>query len=302
MPSDAPISQCGLTPSRRARRAPLAHDDVVRLVAPGHRRERDVRESRAASRSSVLLRRRQLVLEPRDLVAERASLGDQLVRVFLGALSPSDFLRVGVPRRLSLFDRLDQRAAITLELDAAVDDRREAVERAAAAEPIAQQIDLLAEHPSVVHALVLGHAVGKRHEAAVRIDGEHDLHRARHGIHRGHDDLGVQVLARDRQPARRDGRSIARRSSRWPRRSSVVSARYPLFGADIKLSNDPCDTCRPTACVGASAEAIVRSGMNNDVPRAVDVERDVEGEAGRSPTRAALWRSAAQSERRAARR
>ena len=95
----------------------------MRLVAFGDRGERDVRdlEQRAIER---LLRSPSSVLEPRDLVAERPSLRDQLVGVFFGALASCDFLRVRVARRLSLFDRLNQRAAFTLQLHAAVDKRR----------------------------------------------------------------------------------------------------------------------------------------------------------------------------------
>ena len=43
---------------------------------------------------------------------------------------------------------------------------------------------------------------------------------------------------------------------------SVVSARYPFFGAAIRPLNVCCDTWSPTPCVGASADAIVRKGMN----------------------------------------
>ena len=60
----------------------------------------------------------------------------------------------------------------------------ERVERAAPAHAVAKQIDLLAEHPQVVHESVLRNAGREREEAAVRIDREANVHRPRHTVDR----------------------------------------------------------------------------------------------------------------------
>jgi hypothetical protein len=76
---------------RRSRSAPLAHDDVVRLVPL-----RDVREGEVWNVEKDLLDRdfdlAKLSLKSCDLVAQRAATGDQVVGWLPGAFSSGNFL------------------------------------------------------------------------------------------------------------------------------------------------------------------------------------------------------------------
>ena len=147
--TDLPVRADAL---RRTRLAPRAHDRVGLLAAFGNIGEREV----GKAQQDVLqrrLRRRQLVLESLDLLAQLTSGGDQLVGGFAGLLAPGDFLRVDVPRRFPLLHGLDDRAPFQLESYPAVQERRHVVELPAPAHAIAQQLDLLAENAGVMHGV-----------------------------------------------------------------------------------------------------------------------------------------------------
>src|SRR5262249_53908830 len=134
------------------RRPPLAHHRRILFRTLGNLGEGDVGdlEERAAQR---LLDGGELALELSDRVAKIASLRDQFVGALLRLLALGDFLRVRVALGLSLFDRMDQRAAVAVQRDAAVDDRREGVEHAAAAHAVAQRVQVLAKYARVVHGI-----------------------------------------------------------------------------------------------------------------------------------------------------
>ena len=125
----------------------------------------DRRQARASSR--------------RDLVAERATLGDQLVGRFPSArFRFATSCALALRARLPLVRRLNERATLTSSVCAAIDDRRERRRARHVGACLAEQIELLAKDTKVVHELVLWNAGRERAEAAVRIDGVRDGHRA----------------------------------------------------------------------------------------------------------------------------
>ena len=112
---------------KRARRAAAAHLRVLRLVlADRHIRLRHIRNLKQEA-AQAQLHVAQILIECRDLVAERAHLRDDLIRVLARLLARADLLRDGVAARLLLLHILQDPAAALLELC----ERRE-VERIAA--------------------------------------------------------------------------------------------------------------------------------------------------------------------------
>ena len=112
---------------KRARRAAAAHLGVFRLVlADRHIRLRHIRnlEQEAAQ---AQLHVAQILVECRDLIAERAHLRNDLIRVLARLLARADLLRDSVAACLLLLHILQDPAAALLELR----ERRE-VERIAA--------------------------------------------------------------------------------------------------------------------------------------------------------------------------
>jgi hypothetical protein len=133
-----------------SRLAPAAHDDVLRLVAGGDIGGRDVGHLEQ-DRLELSLGVAELALEARDLLAERATLGDQIVGGLARALPARDFLRARVARRLALLDGLDQLPPIALESLAAVELWGERLERVTAPHRFTQVAEPLADQPHVVH-------------------------------------------------------------------------------------------------------------------------------------------------------
>ena len=134
----------------RARLAPAADDDVAILAARGHVGQREIGEVEE-NRLELCFGARKLLLEPRDLGAEVASARDELVRVLPGFLAAGDLEGVGVARRLALLDGLDVDAPLALQRLGPIEHAQRLVAHLAAAQALAQQLGLLAQHPHVVH-------------------------------------------------------------------------------------------------------------------------------------------------------
>jgi hypothetical protein len=135
-----------------ARLAPGAHHGVALLAAGGHVGERHVRQLEQQPVEFGLGLRASGV-ERRDLVAEGAAPGDQVVGGFAGALAARDLLGAGVARGLALFHLADERAAVALELVEAVEGRGEGLERAAAVVGGAERVGVLADELEVEHGV-----------------------------------------------------------------------------------------------------------------------------------------------------
>ncbi len=100
MPSVSAISQCGRRPGS-VRGVPHSRTMTLHSSPPfGTSGKRDVRNLEHDA-LELRLRRRELGLEAADLLTERATLRNEIVRVLLRLLSSSDFLRGRVARRLS---------------------------------------------------------------------------------------------------------------------------------------------------------------------------------------------------------
>jgi len=134
----------------RARLPPVAHDDVALLAAGGHVGKRDVGDLEQDARED-LLRGGELSLEPRDLVAQRAALGDEVVGVLAGALAACHFLRARIARGATFVHRLGQQATLPLQGFAALELLRESIECATLPHRLAQVVEALADHAKVVH-------------------------------------------------------------------------------------------------------------------------------------------------------
>jgi hypothetical protein len=127
---------------------------------------------------------------------------DEVVRRLFRFLAASDFLGVGVARRLALLDRLNQGAALTIEAFTVINELEHPFIRAAAAHRIAQQVDLLAQGPHVVHersgSVLRDARRDERQETAVGVDSKATAHRTRYRIDVEDLQLGVNHVAVDR--------------------------------------------------------------------------------------------------------
>ena len=101
--------------------------------------------------SSCSFRVAELALQARDLLAEPASLRDELIGRLARSLPARDLLRVRVARGLPLLDRLDQQAPFALETFTSVELRAERLQRLATPHRFTQVAEPLADQPHVVH-------------------------------------------------------------------------------------------------------------------------------------------------------
>jgi len=108
-------------PVAAPRLAPLADDHALLLPALRNVGQRDVRDADQDLLERIL-GRRELALETADLLAQRTPAADQLLGRLAGPLQPSDLLRGRVARGLALLDRLNERAPLPVEGDAALDE------------------------------------------------------------------------------------------------------------------------------------------------------------------------------------
>jgi len=210
-----------------------------------------------------------------DRVALVATMRDEIIGILLGAFSLGDFLGVGVARRLTLLDRLDERAPLFLERDTAVQYGSERVEGAATAQAIAEQIELLAKYFEVVHRSGLRDARLERNEAAVGIDGPANLELPRQAIHFGDLNLRVHRGAGERKTANPGVVRLHEHDGVALRDEGRVGL-VPVFGrGENRLE-----------CIanGLESHRVGRRGqrrrdralrVDHDLPRRIEVEADV---------------------------
>src|SRR5579862_7124094 len=158
----------------RCPRGPPSLDDRVRFFAAGgNTRQRHVRNLQQNA-LQLFLDPTQFGLETSDLIADPTPSGDQVVGRLPGPLSPGDVLRVRIAKRLAFVSRLNQRPPLDVERLAAIDQRGNGLEITTSTHALAEHIDLLTQHPHVVHVvvprLVLWESVSERVKPAVPIE------------------------------------------------------------------------------------------------------------------------------------
>ena len=219
MPSSAPISQCGRTPSD-ARGVPhCAHDAVRLLAAIGHVGERDVGNLEEYA-AELLSHAGELPLEPRDLVAERAPSARSgrrrpLLAFLRRATSCEAALRAAFRSSTAWMRRRRSRSsasARSIRGPSASSARVAASPRAASSRSSAQ-------HSEVVHGQYFGIAVGERDGS--RSSASHDD--TRWYAARAEVDAVATILV------------VSRRS----RRCSTPNARVALVDCDRTTSTSP---------------------------------------------------------------
>jgi len=128
---------------------------VVLFPALRHIIERDVWKLEHC-KLELFLESGEVAFETRDSISQGARLHEQLLRILFRTFPARDFLSDAVARGFSLFDCLDECAALDIQPLCAIDESPQRFELAATAHAATKHFDMLAYHSQVVHCYLLG--------------------------------------------------------------------------------------------------------------------------------------------------